>query len=162
MRTTARTLALLLLLTTVGCDRVTKHLAIVRLAGSPARSYLNGTVRFEYAENPGAFLSMGASLPDWVRTGFFTFGAALGLAAVTVAAFKLRRTKMPFIGAVLFVAGGASNLVDRITQGTVVDFMNVGIGSLRTGIFNCADVALMAGVALMIFGIHKLPYNAQN
>jgi signal peptidase II len=62
---------------------------------------------------------------------------------------------MPFIGAMLFLAGGASNLLDRIMHGTVVDFMNVGVGSLRTGIFNVADVALMIGVALMILGVHR-------
>jgi signal peptidase II len=32
----------------------------------------------------------------------------------------------------------------------VVDFLNVGIGSLRTGVFNVADMAIMAGVALFL------------
>jgi signal peptidase II len=154
MKTTARMLALVLMLTTIGCDRVTKHLATTKLAGNPGRSYLSGTVRFEYAENPGAFLSLGAKLPVWARTGFLTVGAALGLAAVAVLAFKLRCRGAPFIGAILFLAGGVSNLIDRITRGTVVDFVNVGVGSLRTGIFNLADVALMAGLALMVLGAH--------
>ena len=152
MRTSARMLALVLMLTTIGCDRVTKHLATTRLAGNSAHTYLNGTIRLEYAENPGAFLSFGENLPDWARTGFLTVAAALGLAAVAVAAFKLRMRTMPFIGAILFLAGGASNLADRITRGSVVDFVNVGVGPLRTGIFNVADVALMLGVALMILG----------
>jgi signal peptidase II len=145
-------LAIVLLLTTIGCDRVTKHLATTRLAGNSAHSYLSGTVRLEYAENPGAFLGLGENLPDWARTAFLTVVATFGLAAVAVAAFKLRRRATPFIGAILFLAGGVSNLVDRIIRGTVVDFVNVGVGSLRTGIFNVADVALMAGVALMILG----------
>jgi signal peptidase II len=47
-------------------------------------------------------------------------------------------------------AGGLGNLWDRLaTGGWVVDFMNLGVGPLRTGIFNVADVALMAGVALV-------------
>jgi signal peptidase II len=51
----------------------------------------------------------------------------------------------------LFIAGGASNWFDRLSEGRVVDFMNVGIGWLRTGVFNVADVAIMLGVALFVF-----------
>jgi signal peptidase II len=36
-------------------------------------------------------------------------------------------------------------------DGRVIDFLNVGIGGLRTGIFNVADVAIMVGVALFLF-----------
>jgi signal peptidase II len=113
---------------------------------------LSDTVRLEYAENRGAFLSLGVRLPEWARISLLTIGPALGLAAVAVVAFKSRRRGLLFVGAILFFAGGASNLVDRITRGTVVDFVNVGVGSFRTGIFNVADVALMAGVALMVLG----------
>jgi signal peptidase II len=59
------------------------------------------------------------------------------------------RQSLPTLGLVLFVAGGASNLIDRILQGRVVDFLNVGVGTLRTGVFNVADVAIMAGAALV-------------
>jgi len=50
----------------------------------------------------------------------------------------------------MFVAGGLSNLVDRIAMGRVIDFLNIGIGPFRTGIFNVADVAIMAGAAIML------------
>ena len=55
------------------------------------------------------------------------------------------------LGVALFVAGGASNLLDRISYGMVIDFMNVGVGPLRTGIFNVADVAIMLGAGLLLF-----------
>jgi signal peptidase II len=133
---------------------VTKHVATSKLAGKPGVSYLADTVRLEYAENPGGFLSLGSELPDWARTGLLTVSAGIGLLVVAVAALKLRWIGLPRIGAILYIAGGASNLVDRIARGSVVDFMNVGIGSLRTGIFNVADVALMAGIVLIVFGLH--------
>ena len=56
------------------------------------------------------------------------------------------------VGLVLFVAGGASNWIDRVLSGSVVDFLNVGIGPLRTGVFNVADVAIMVGAGLVAFG----------
>jgi signal peptidase II len=50
------------------------------------------------------------------------------------------------------VAGGVSNWVDRLVQGSVVDFLNVGIGPVRTGVFNVADMAIMLGAVLIAFG----------
>ena len=35
-------------------------------------------------------------------------------------------------------------------EGHVVDFMNMGIGQLRTGIFNVADMAIMAGLFMLL------------
>jgi signal peptidase II len=42
-------------------------------------------------------------------------------------------------------------LIDRLLyHGRVTDFLNVGIGSLRTGIFNLADMAILAGALLLV------------
>ena len=55
------------------------------------------------------------------------------------------------IAFVLLFGGGVSNLIDRlINNGRVVDFVSIGIGPLRTGIFNVADVYIMAGVLLIV------------
>ncbi|MBH0192527.1 MAG: signal peptidase II, partial [Nitrospira sp.] len=49
------------------------------------------------------------------------------------------------------LSGGVANLLDRMFyDGRVVDFMNLGIGGFRTGIFNVADVCITAGVLLLI------------
>ena len=52
-------------------------------------------------------------------------------------------------------AGGTSNLIDRAARGIVVDFINVGVGSLRTGIFNVADLAIVFGFALVLIGFRQ-------
>jgi signal peptidase II len=45
-------------------------------------------------------------------------------------------------------------MIDRIRfDGRVFDFLNVGIGGLRTGIFNVADVAIMAGGILALWAM---------
>jgi signal peptidase II len=55
------------------------------------------------------------------------------------------------LAVVLLLAGGIGNLIDRLFHGgLVIDFLNVGIGPLRTGIFNVADVAIMAGFGILI------------
>jgi biotin carboxyl carrier protein len=48
------------------------------------------------------------------------------------------------------LGGGLSNIYDRIMEGRVVDFMNMGFGTLRTGIFNVADMSIMLGLFLMV------------
>ncbi|MGH9410729.1 MAG: signal peptidase II [Vicinamibacterales bacterium] len=151
---TGRTLGWLLLivvaLTTIGCDRVTKYAATTRLSEARDRSYLADTVRLEYAENSGGFLSLGASLPPIARTAFFTVAAGLLLLGLVLLAVRRSIGGLPALGLTLFAAGGASNWIDRIVRGSVVDFMNVGVGSVRTGVFNVADVAILFGAGLFI------------
>lgn len=52
-------LILLLLFLRVGCDQFTKDVAQQYLALESPQSWFHDTVRLEYAENPGAFLSFG-------------------------------------------------------------------------------------------------------
>jgi signal peptidase II len=134
---------------TIGCDHVTKHVAATRLSEGPSRSFLADTFRLEYAENTGAFLSLGADWPLPVRTAVFGAGNALLLALFVVVMRRGWPTRT-LLGVALFVGGGVSNLLDRIIHGTVIDFMNVGIGPLRTGIFNVADMAIMLGVGIVM------------
>jgi hypothetical protein len=82
--TTARVVLLVGVLSTIGCDQVTKHVATSVLAGGPERSYLADIIRIGYVENTGGFLSLGAQLPPALRTMFFTgvTGAVLVAAAI--------------------------------------------------------------------------------
>ena len=137
-------------LVTIGCDRVTKHVATAMLAGMPGRSYWADTVRVEYVENPGGFLSMGAGLQPAARWALFTVSTGIALLMLAILTVQRRTNRLTTLGLTLFVAGGASNWLDRVARGTVVDFLNVGVGSLRTGIFNVADVAIMFGVGLFV------------
>lgn len=149
-RRSSRVLVLLACLATVGCDRVTKHAAATLLADTQERSFFGDTVRLSYAENTGGFLSLGADLPVERRVIVFTIVTGLLLVSLAAAAVRRHWEGARLLGAALIVSGGASNWMDRVVVGSVVDFMNVGIGPVRTGIFNVADVAIMAGVALLV------------
>ena len=50
----------------------------------------------------------------------------------------------------MIVAGGVSNWIDRVMRGSVPDFINLGIGPVRTGIFNVADVAITLGAVVLL------------
>jgi signal peptidase II len=52
---------LALVVTTIGCDKVSKHVASTHLIDGAQRSYIGDSLRLEYSENVGAFL---ISAPD--------------------------------------------------------------------------------------------------
>lgn len=150
---------LALVLATLGCDHATKRAAAAALKGEPARSFLGGLVRLQYAENAGAFLGLGAGLPEPARLAVLALGNAtllLLLCGLLWRSARLGRRELLALG--LLLAGGLSNLLDRLAGGgVVVDFLNVGVGGLRTGIFNVADVAITAGALLLLFTALRAP-----
>jgi len=154
-RIATRLLLLLAIAATISCDRITKLVAVNTLAGSPSRSFLADTLRLEYVENSGAFLSLGATWPDEIRIAVFGIGNGLLLLALVTTAIRLRWPRLALLGVSVFVAGGVSNLLDRIVYGNVIDFMNVGVGPLRTGIFNVADMAVILGAAIVLWAGYR-------
>jgi signal peptidase II len=136
----------------VGCDQATKSVAKERLPRGDVISVFNDAVRFVYAENPGGFLGLGASLPRHVRAPLFTFGVFAIVVAALVGLLVSPPLAVPArLGLALVCGGGASNLIDRIMHdGYVIDFLNVGVGGLRTGIFNIADMAIVFGALLVV------------
>jgi signal peptidase II len=142
------------LLSCVGCDQLTKVVVRENLSQHKNMSFAGGTLRIQYAENKGAFLGMGASLPEKLRT--FLFLSVIGITVLGILTYLLLNPTLSHrttIALSLIAGGGLGNMSDRVVyNGNVVDFLNIGLGSLRTGIFNIADVAIMAGAAFLLIG----------
>jgi signal peptidase II len=142
----------------VGCDHLTKDAAYEYLAFAPPQSWFYNTVRLEYAENTGAFLSLGNGFSREVRTILFQVLPALWLVALALYLFFANASRLTTVAWCLVLSGGLGNLLDRVLyDGRVIDFMNLGIGSLRTGIFNLADVCIMIGGSLLLFHAFQRP-----
>lgn len=145
-----RFLIVTLLLATVGLDRITKVIARDRLESAPPISLFGGIVRLDYVENPGAFLGLGSGLSETTR--FWIFSVLVGGFLVGLFLYVLinRRLSVIEVAAFSFILGGGlGNLIDRVLYDYVIDFLVVGIGRLRTGVFNVADLAITAGVGLL-------------
>jgi signal peptidase II len=136
----------------VGCDQVSKSAARAFLSSGLPESFLADSLRLQLVENPGSFLSLGASLPQHLRFTLFTGAVAVLLIGLVGAAlFAKRLGRLRFVALALVAGGGISNLIDRLMyDGRVTDFLNVGVGTLRTGIFNVADMAILFGALLLI------------
>ena len=111
-------------------------------------------VRLTLAYNPGAAMSLTVGKNDRAT---FTFLAVVALGVLTA---LYRRTPGPArtqaVALALITGGALGNLVDRLRspQG-VVDFIDIGVGSLRFWTFNIADVGVTTGALLLAISIWR-------
>jgi len=75
--------------------------------------------------------------------------AALAMYAATLPANQW----LARIGLALILGGAAGNLIDRITEGYVVDFVDLYWSGWHFWAFNVADASITVGVALMILDL---------
>jgi signal peptidase II len=145
-------LIVLVVLMNIGCDQATKRLARRYLIDKGTVSVVGTVFILHYVENEGAFLSLGAGFPAPLRAVVFVAIPLAALAAMIVSLARRRAAEWILVLGFSFIAGGGfGNLIDRLVRaGRVSDFMNLGIGSLRTGIFNCADVSILIGCLLVL------------
>lgn len=122
----------------VGLDIATKALVESRLR-TPVQ--IIGGFRFELGHNSGVAFGAFADLPSWVVL------VGLVLLVGGIAALAVRSgTSIPWMVAGLLGGGAAGNLVDRIGDGRVTDFIRVPYWPT----FNLADIAITAAVAALI------------
>ncbi|MBC6993114.1 signal peptidase II [Neolewinella lacunae] len=148
---------------TVGLDQWTKQLALNHLQGQPDVYYLNEILRLTFVRNTGAFLSLGSDLGPVLRPLLLNAFPAILLIALLVYIFREKSLNLwQTVALSLIVGGGLSNIIDRLLYGHVVDMLHLRVGSLQTGIFNVADMAIMAGMFMMLpFVFRKDPEKPQ-
>ena len=136
----------------VVADLFTKAIFERAFLGQPTVRLFGDTVRVGFVVNTGVFLSLGHALSPATRFWLFVVGVGGVLAMLLGLTLRDARFHRPEVVAVAaIVGGGIGNLVDRVQLGAVRDFLNVGIGPLRTGIFNVADMAItFGGIALIL------------
>ena len=144
---------------TVGCDQISKAAARSLLTFGHPVYFLGGRLTFRLSYNVGAFLSLGARLPEWLRFTLFSVGGCLIILGGLYFLFKKQHLSTTSIISLSFVLGGAlSNQIDRILfHGSVTDFLFLSLGSIHTGIFNLADMAIMFGVGFFFIESRRRP-----
>ena len=146
-------MTILILVVKIGCDQTTKLAARKTLRDQGTIRVIGDFFILRYAENEGAFLSLGSKWPKQYRVLALII---LPATILTIVVFGLLRSpKLNVLQLIAFsciAGGGFSNLLDRLLyKGFVIDFMNLGIRNVRTGIFNFADLSIVFGIALLAF-----------
>ena len=138
----------------ISCDRITKDFAKDHLKNKATVTYLDDTVRLQYVENTGAALSWGDDLPRQVSFWLLSILPLLILSGLFIYTLKNLQQMGPMkvFSIALVFSGGIGNITDRLLYDRhVTDFLNIGIGNIRTGIFNVADVCVTSGVIGLLF-----------
>lgn len=128
-------------------DLWTKQWATATLAYHKPVEVIGEFVRLTYTRNSGVAFGLGAGF----RFPYYIFSI---IAAVVILVMFLRRavhSRTQELALALILGGALGNLVDRITTGEVVDFIEIGWSAWHWPVFNVADSAVTVGVVL--FGI---------
>jgi signal peptidase II len=135
----------------IALDQWTKSLASSRLLLGVPVPLLGDTVRFTLVHNTGAAFGLfpGSRVP---------FIVISILAILVVFYLFLRETYRSLANRILLgcILGGAiGNLLDRVRLGWVVDFIDMGAGTVRWPVFNVADSAVTLGVIFLAWNLAR-------
>ena len=128
-------------------DLWTKQWATAHLAYHRPVEVIGEFVRLTYTRNSGVAFGLGAGF----RFPYYVFSI---IAALVILWLFLRRavhTRLQEFALASILGGALGNLVDRVTTGEVVDFIEVGWRAWHWPVFNVADSAVTVGVVL--FGL---------
>ena len=127
----------------VAADQGIKLWASANLQPVGAMPLLPGIVELRFCLNDGMAFSMLAG-----KQALLIGVTSLMLLAVLIMLFVRKMPLAERIAWTLVLGGGVGNLVDRVLNGVVVDYINVLF--MNFAIFNFADICVCVGVALLI------------
>ncbi len=131
-------------------DLITKELVIAKFSFGefyPVTSFFN----LCHVRNTGAAFSFLSNAGGWQSTLFVTLALALSLFLLIWLWRERHSTSfaLPF-SLSLLIAGAMGNCLDRVTRGSVIDFLDFYIGAWHWPAFNVADIAICLGAAILI------------
>lgn len=145
---------LLLSLAVVVLDQWSKWLVESRLVDHGPFVVVPGFLNFIFVKNTGvAFGMFAAHGNDWA----WMILALLGMAALALVALYFWKTpaadRLMLTALALIMGGAVGNLIDRIANRAVTDFVDAYVGTYHWHTFNVADSAITIGICLMALDI---------
>jgi signal peptidase II len=134
----------------VVADQLTKLWITREMFRGESRRVLGDFLKLTYVQNEGAAFGLSFG-------GRWSFVVVTILVAVFILVYYSRseRTTMSRLALALILGGALGNLLDRVRIGEVVDFVHVSVNRLSWPVFNVADIAITAGVALLAFHLFR-------
>ena len=147
-------LIVLIVFFSIGCDQFSKSIVRYNIDDNETVQVLKDYIVLITVENTGAAFGVGANLPS----GLKVFYLQLIPIAILLFLFRLilidKELSMLIVVGIAFAIGGAfGNILDRIFYGSVTDFIQLNIGTYKSGIFNIADIIVVLGMLLVIIDL---------
>ena len=137
---------ILLMIVLVAFDQFTKYLAVLQLKDQPAVPIIKGVLELNYLENKGAAFGMLQN-----QKVFFILIAMMIMLIIAYVIYLLpddRKYNILHFLLVMVGSGACGNMIDRMTNNYVVDFIYFVL--INFPIFNVADIYVTVSTALFI------------
>ena len=131
----------------VGIDQLIKLWATVTLQPMGVMPLIPNVVELRFVLNQG----MAFSLLSGKQLFLILATSAALLLVAYVLFFRSRGKYLQQAALILVLGGGIGNLIDRVLNGQVVDYINLLF--MRFAVFNFADICVCVGVALWVLVI---------
>jgi signal peptidase II len=156
-----RRLEMWLPIVVVVLDQLTKALVRMKVPLHESVTIVPGLVDFTHVRNTGAAFGFLNFVDFPFKTLALAIVATAALVGVGLYALSLSHHQLlARVGLALIIGGAAGNLIDRLVQGSVVDFVDVYWRSYHFWAFNVADSAISIGVAVMILDMLRVGTHA--
>ncbi|QKQ24161.1 lipoprotein signal peptidase [Candidatus Ruthia endofausta] len=139
----------LLVILLIALDQLTKLLAYEYL-GVGYSLAINEFLSLTFVHNYGAAFSFLADSGGWQR---YFLSSVSAIASIVISVWMLRtplKHKFKLISLALILSGALGNMIDRIANGSIVDFIDFHYDGFNYPIFNFADIFISIGVILLI------------
>lgn len=126
-------------------DQATKAAAREVYENGP-QVLLPGIINIVHVENTGAAFSVGQG-----ATVLFVAVAVVFVVGATILVWKTSDLPLPLVVSIALVAGGGlGNMIDRVIDGSVTDFLATAF--MNFPVFNVADICVTVGIVLSVVG----------
>ena len=131
----------------VGIDQAIKLWAVHSLQPVGSMPLIPHVIELRFVYNEGMSFSLLSG-----KQGFLIAATSIGLLAIAWRPFaRCRNDQLQRWAWTLVLAGGIGNLIDRIAEGRVVDYLNLLF--MDFAIFNFADICICVGMGLWILAV---------
>lgn len=128
-------------------DQIVKHIISLNMKAGETIPIVQNAFHITYILNPGAAFG----ILENERIFFIIAGIiVLGIGFYILPKLK-NQEKLTRFGAIFLLAGAVGNLIDRVQNGLVVDFIDFRVWP----VFNIADIAIVCGTFFIIYSVMK-------
>ena len=136
----------------VALDRLTKLLAVDRLDLGEVYTVVPG-FNLALVLNRGAAFGFLADSGGWQRWSFVMVGLAISVLIMVTLLRQGQASKLLRLGLTLILGGALGNIIDRVSQGYVIDFVDLHWQVWHWPAFNVADVGITMGALIVLLDV---------
>jgi signal peptidase II len=134
----------------IALDQISKGLVSAALGLYDSKNVIPGFLDLVHVRNEGVAFGLLNTTALPYKTAITTLLAVTALAGIALYARQLQQREwVARIGLACILGGAIGNLIDRVRQGYVLDFVDVYWGTWHFWAFNVADAAISIGAVLV-------------